>query len=653
MPRSLVLGNGEMLVGYDMHGQVRDFFYPYVGSENHSGDCQHKVGIWIDGTFSWLSDKEWETFIDYEKETMVSSIIVKHKALGVELHFSDVIYNEQNIFIRKVRVRNIIPRERTFKLFFNQQFQISGDQLGHTAYYDIDLNAIIHYRGNRVFLVSGEVEGKPFHEYGIGLFNTEGKEGTWKDAEDGNLSNNPVEHGSVDSTLSFSVTLKGDSDTFVHYWVVASTTIYEAKGIHNYIHIKTVEHLIETTRNYWHAWVNKIDLDFNGLDGKLVSLFKKSLLIMQTHVDKRGAIVASCDSDISHHGRDTYSYMWPRDAAVTAMAFDRLDYFDTTRHFYEFCNEVINEEGFLYHKYLPDKSLGSSWHPWVYEGKKQLAIQEDETAVILYALLKHYEKQKDIEFIEKIYNSFIKKTGDFLYFYRDEKTGLPYGSYDLWEEKYGTSTYTSSVVYAGLMAASQFADILGKKNDSKKYKDGALSVQVAIKKYLYNNKENFFYKLIDYRKKEPLYDTTHDISSFYGPFRYGVIPIKDKKNTDGFVSLQEGPCCVIHEGDIGGTIRYDGDQYHRRSKSIANPWVITTLWMYQYEIAKAETKQELEGVGKKLDWIFKRAPQSGILAEQFDPYTGDQLSVAPLTWSHAEYVMTILDYLEKLKQFDK
>ena len=39
------------------------------------------------------------------------------------------------------------------------------------------------------------------------------------------------------------------------------------------------------------------------------------------------------------------------------------------------------------HKYRPDKSLGSSWHPWVRNGKPELPIQEDETALVIYALL--------------------------------------------------------------------------------------------------------------------------------------------------------------------------------------------------------------------------------------------------------------------------
>jgi GH15 family glucan-1,4-alpha-glucosidase len=35
------------------------------------------------------------------------------------------------------------------------------------------------------------------------------------------------------------------------------------------------------------------------------------------------------------------------------------------------------------------------------------------------------------------------------------------------------------------------------------------------------------------------------------------------------------------------------------------------------------------------------------MPEQVHPETGEPLSVAPLTWSHAEFVATVLNYLEK------
>jgi hypothetical protein len=38
------------------------------------------------------------------------------------------------------------------------------------------------------------------------------------------------------------------------------------------------------------------------------------------------------------------------------------------------------------------------------------------------------------------------------------------------------------------------------------------------------------------------------------------------------------------------------------------------------------------------------------MAEQLDPYTGDPLSVSPLTWSHAEYVRTVREYIARHSQ---
>jgi GH15 family glucan-1,4-alpha-glucosidase len=610
----------------------------------------HRIGVWVDGAFSWLSSTEWEIKINYEPETLVSHIEAKNDKLGIALTFTDVIYNEQDVFIRQVKVKNRSNNERDIRIFFNQQFRIDELDHGNTGYYDPEIEAIIHYRGRRVFLVSGSMNSTPFNEYSVGIFAIEGRDGTWKDAEDGSLSKNPIEHGNVDSTISFIRRAKPQEEYVINYWVIAAETIPVAKGINRFLQIKTIDHVIRTTRDYWHAWVNKVSTDFGDLDPALIALFKKSLLIIRTHVDNRGAIIASGDTDILQYGRDTYSYMWPRDAAITAQALDDAGYHEVTNKFFEFCNDVLSEEGYLLHKYRPDKSIGSSWHPWVYGTKRQLAIQEDETALVLYSLWNHYQNNKDLEFIERIYNSFIKKTADFLYFYLDDKTRLPYGSYDLWEEKFGTSTYTASTVYAGLIAASNFAHILGKDEESKKYYSGAKSVQEGIIRYLYNKETGYFYKLIDIRNNTIKVDATIDISNFYGPFRFGVCTPDDPILLEAYKTIENHLCCNVYVGEIGGAVRYVGDNYHRiDANTPGNPWVITTLWLTQYRIAQAKTKKELSQARDDLRWVANRALSSGILSEQIHPHTGEQLSVAPLIWSHSEFVLTVLQYIKKEK----
>ena len=80
-----------------------------------------------------------------------------------------------------------------------------------------------------------------------------------------------------------------------------------------------------------------------------------------------------------------------------------------------------------------------------------------------------------------------------------------------------------------------------------------------------------------------------------------------------------------------------------------NPWPICTLWLAFWKIATASTPADLERARGLIELVAERALPSGVLAEQFDPYTGAPLSVSPLTWSHATFVETALAYGEKAR----
>ena len=100
-------------------------------------------------------------------------------------------------------------------------------------------------------------------------------------------------------------------------------------------------------------------------------------------------------------------------------------------------------EGYLLHKFNPDGSFGSSWHPWIREGKPALPIQEDETALVLWALHEHFKIYKDESFINSLTERLIRPAARFMLKYRIADTGLPRESYDLWEERYGVLTFTT------------------------------------------------------------------------------------------------------------------------------------------------------------------------------------------------------------------
>src|SRR5437016_12893372 len=117
-------------------------------------------------------------------------------------------------------------------------------------------------------------------------------------------------------------------------------------------------------------------------------------------------------------------------------------------------------DGYLLHKYNPDGSLGSSWHPWVHDGRPQLPIQEDETALVVWALWEH-QRAHQLDSLESLYERMVRPAARFMLRYRDEQTGLPHESYDLWEERYGILTFTTAAVHAGLSASARFAALFG------------------------------------------------------------------------------------------------------------------------------------------------------------------------------------------------
>ena len=84
-----------------------------------------------------------------------------------------------------------------------------------------------------------------------------------------------------------------------------------------------------------------------------------------------------------------------------------------------------------------------------------------------------------------------------------------------------------------------------------------------------------------------------------------------------------------------------------------NPWIVCTLWLAQYKIAMARNPEDLDAAAKILSWVAKHARPTGMLAEQLHPFEESAISVCPLSWSHAEFVITVADYAAKLSAFRK
>ncbi len=652
MPRDIPVGNGSLLIGFDKNYYIRDLYYPFVGKENHVQGNECKFGVWADGQFAWMHDA-WEKELNYLDDTMVSEVTLTHRTLGLQLICNDAVDFYENIYLRKITVKNLLDKPRDVRVFFHHGFNISESDVGDTALFDPKIGCILHYKSDRFFLMNFYNDDHfGVDHYAIGKKGG-GLEGTWRDAEDGELEMHAIAQGSVDSTIGMflSVPPKGTDDFY--YWIIAGKTYGECANNNSFIRQYNPDRVLKRITDYWKLWIEKEKINFDNLPAPIIRLFKRSLITIRSQIDNNGAIIAANDSDITFEGRDTYSYMWPRDGALVAYAMDLAGYGAVTRRFFEFCARVIKDNGYLLHKYNPNGTLASSWHPWVKDGHTQLPIQEDETALVVWSLWKHYEKYHDVEFIQPLYGPLVIRTADFMCHFRNEKTGLPHPSYDLWEERHGILTFTTAAVIAGLKAASNFARLFGETDKAQKYSETADTMKSGMDRYLYSNEQKRFVRMANQKADGSFeYDMTVD-ASMYGIFAFGAYHPMDEKVMSTMKAIKDRLWCKT---EVGGVARYENDYYHQVSRDIGsvpgNPWFICTMWLAQYQIAKAKTKTELSEALSTLEWVASRSLKSGILAEQVHPYSNAPLSVSPLTWSHATVVMCVMEYLNKLETLE-
>ncbi|MBV9960301.1 MAG: glycoside hydrolase family 15 protein [Acidobacteria bacterium] len=649
MPRDIPVGNGSLLVTFDESYRIRDIYFPYVGKENHSEGHPFRFGVWIEGEFSWISDEGWRRELRYLPETLVTDVRLTHEGLGLEITCNDAVDVDSNVFLRRLNVRNLADVSREVRLFFHQDFYISESKVGDTAYYDPETFALIHYKGARYFLINTDIEIETF---ATGRKDFQGAEGTWRDAEDGRLAEHAITEGSVDSTIGRSLRIEPGAAAEMFYWIAAGKSYGEVAALDAMVRRTHPGELLRRTGDYWRAWVNKNELDFGNLGSDVIALFKRSLLIVRTQIDEGGAIIAANDSDVTLRASDHYSYLWPRDGALVAYGLDLAGYSNITRSFFDLCGRIVTDEGYFLQKYNPDGTLASGWHAWWDVATKQrlMPIQEDETALVVWALWNHYDEFRDIEFARELYHSLVRRAADFMARFRDPRTGLPQPSWNLWEDRRGIHTFTCAAVFGGLQAAGKFARLFGDTEQAAVYEAAAAEVREAMRRLLYREELGRFARSISPRADGKFeVDATVD-ASLFGLFYFKAFAPDDLMVRGTMRAVEER---LWAQTEIGGLARYEGDGYMRvtndESKAVGNPWFICTLWLAEYRIASAQTLEELERSVELLEWTVSHALPSGVLAEQVDPLTGRPLSVSPLTWSHATVVSTIIAYLRKLE----
>jgi GH15 family glucan-1,4-alpha-glucosidase len=649
LTRPLVLGNGRILICEDDGGTIKDVYFPHVGLENHghsvrAGICdldESRRCSWFEGWNPVLRYKSSfrEDFLKgsaiqvgdpkLDEEGFVHGLIsnigetvFRNPGMGIEVAFLDAVHPSANVFSRIFEVRNIseTKRERNLRLFSNQNYNILENKIGETAVVDRDV--LIHYKRNRYILHGSDPK---FDQYATGTAEWRGMEGTWREIlEDGILSGNPVAHGSVDSTLGWTISGLGPGESRrVHLWIAFGKSYRNVMNFHQRIKRGERVSLYKTSFNFWNSFLERISVLpeaalMDRLPERVREIFYRSLIATVAHMDMNGSVIASSDSEIKQFGADLYSYCWPRDAAWACIALDRARYHHLSCEVFTFFAKTITDRGYFLHKYTPAGDFGSTWHPVP-------MIQIDETGLPLYALYHNWLCARNVWTAGRYFGSIASPAANWLLRTLDE-FGLPPSSFDLWEERKGVFTYSACTVYAGLRGASELALALGNDDLSDAWSAGAERVRAAILRTLYDDRLGRFRRSID----DPALD-----SSLFAVWWFGVLPPEDLRVARTMVAVEREL-----SRPSGGVARYEGDLYGGRM----NSWIICTLWLASWHAAVGNFERALE----LISWCADHAhPTTGLLPEQVGD-DGSPRSVLPLMWSHAAFALAVLEYLEAL-----
>lgn len=637
MPRPLVYGNGHLLVNVDARLSIRDIYWPYVGMPNHVQGYKCEMGVWVDGHFCWLSNPEWQIQLSFEADSAVGRAEITRPGLPLKFVVREGLDPENPTFVREIQVFSQSDDCHEVRLFFTHDLRLNESDIGDTALYHAESDSLIHYKGRTAILFTGCSTTDPtVHSYTTGLTAFGPHYGCAGDAEDGELAQTPINQGSVDSCLSLRVVVPPRGKETAVYAVALD---------------KSFDRVLERRR---HELVNPLwlpdvlngrhDVPFEcerraeSLPTRVAQQFTRSVQIIKTQIDARGAILAATDSDILATNRATYCYLWPRDGALVARALDLAGCPDVAINYFDFCVDILPEHPPIFlHKYAPDGTLGATWHPWVRDGKPHTPFQQDETALTLMAIGHHLRRYPNPEKAEHWFRMLVEPAAD--YFMGFVQNELPKPSYDLWEERFGVHAYTVVSVIAAFREAAFVCGLVA--GNPAGYQEAEARMKAAFWDQMWDDAQGRFMRRFDEHGNP---DWTVD-AALLAAIQFGVIEPSDPR-AQCLVDTVEAH--LWNQGGIGGVARYQGDYYFRRTEDFpGNPWLITTLWLAQAKMVLAKTQAELAETMKLLEWACDRAGETGVMAEQFDPHTGEPLSVAPLTWSHAEFVGACMIYRER------
>lgn len=629
-----VIGNSRFLASLQRTGRMVRLWWPHVDMSQHVDTVRSGLRIASQEQTSWFDSEEdgWKHTSGYVPSTNIVSVTAQSETYPIRVETAQFAVPEQDIIVFNYKFTNTSEELLDFSFLFYGSFQIGEHAFYHTCEYVED--SLSYYRHREYVMVSGTSECTAYQSCDA-----------WENANHGALDGNDINMKS-DGAMQwrFSQVAPGATVSMPLY-ITAGHTRGESAAAMRLAKSKTAEDWTSETAAYWHNYLQQAK-PCPIEDSAIAALYERSLLAIKLMADEAtGSIIAAPEFDELFTRCGGYAFCWGRDAAFITTALDQAGLTAMSTKFYLWTLTAQEEDGSWLQRHYHDGSVAPNW-----------GLQLDEGASILWGMFEHYKKLPPHEaeaFAKTLWPS-VYKGAQYLIGCIDEETGVPQPSMDIWEERKGEHTYSSSAVYAGVKAAAQFAHIMKEFIIADKWNAVADGISNAIVNNCWNEEKGIFYRglrlkvtkevydaalargedveLIHDSKGYPAYrlryDTNVDVSLLGVSQPFGVLPSSHPymKSTAAVIERE------LTSPEVGGIKRYEDDHYIG-----GNPWILTTLWLAQYRIANGQIAEAKE----LLQWATEHQTNMGLLPEQVDRTTGETAWVVPLTWSHAMYVLTV------------
>lgn len=633
---SVITGNSEMLGCLDSRGELVRLFWPDIDYPQHIDRLMAGIicPIAWKGA-SWLHSDEWQLEQHYINDTNVAVTTYTHEQSGLRVSQTDFVHPDKPVYTRCYEVENNGASELSLG-FTAYSSSITTNPQFSGVMFELNLSALIHYKHGYFYSLVSDSEVQQYQLGGDALGN----------AGQGRLNGNDTIGMMKDGALQWKneTLAAGSKMRFVLHICMAHEMKALKELTRTMINSQPWEELDKTEafwRNYL-AGARQIHTGNDGIDG----LYRRSLLVFALMSNKRtGALLAAPEMDEEFTRCGRYAYCWGRDAAFIATALDKCGLSEDVEGFYRWAAGVQDEDGSWQQRYHMDGNLAPSW-----------GLQIDEGGSIIWGIFKHYEVSGNKAFLAELWPC-VRKGVEFLLSYMDAETGLPWLSFDLWEERPGEHAYSTAAVCAGIEAGAKIAEIIGEQLSlANGWREAAARLRDALERNFWKPEWNRFVRSI--RVKLNGWGEEHTDSKVWLKMNDRSIA-RDYSLLDGAVDISllglsvpfelyaaddqrmEATAEVVEQvlavGSTGGLMRYEYDSYIG-----GNLWVIATLWAALYHIGRRSYAKARE----YFDWAVKSVTGQGLLPEQVDRETGEPAWVIPLTWSHAMFILVLDGLIE-------